>query len=347
MSDAQRVQKAVFTPHSGPQQGQAITVHFNPTSLQLSIANTLGTSGESGDTKQYVTGSSSTLTMELTFDTTDAGTDVRVATQRIASLMEPDEQRIPAIVRFEWGTFVFQGMVQSYQETIDYFAPSGVPLRAKVNMSMARQDVVFAEDGAGSGAGEGSGDGAVLSFSASAGVTGISAMAGVGDVGRGLGAANGLETLRFTSGPISLDASISLGGPVAFASGGMGIGLGVSGGIGIGGGAGVGIGVSGGIGISEGVGAGVGVSIGGSASAGVSASQGAFAGLRVTPSGGSLRPVLNPRPLFPQSDSVGLATDQGAQFGVGGRAKLDGSASLSADVGVNASLASKIRFDER
>lgn len=339
MSDAQRIQKAVFTPQSGPQQGQAITVHFNPTSLQLSIANTLGTSGESGDTKQYVTGSSSTLTMELTFDTTDAGTDVRVATQRIASLMEPDEQRIPAIVRFEWGTFLFQGMVQSYQETIDYFAPSGVPLRAKVNMSMARQDVVFAEDGAGSGAGAGSGDGAVLSLSASAGVTGISAMAGVGDVGRGLGAANGLETLRFTSGPISLDASISLGGPVAFASGGMGIGLGVSGGIGIG--------VSGGIGIAGGVGAGVGVSIGGSASAGVSASQGAFAGLRMTPSGGSLRPALNPRPLFPQSDSVGLATDQGAQFGVGGRAKLDGSASLSADVGVNASLASKIRFDER
>ncbi|MDO8356514.1 MAG: hypothetical protein Q7U76_09015 [Nitrospirota bacterium] len=339
MSDAQRVQKAVFTPQSGPQQGQAITVHFNPTSLQLSIANTLGASGESGDTKQYVTGSSSTLTMELTFDTTDVGTDVRMATQRIALLMEPDEQRIPAIVRFEWGTFVFQGMVQSYQETIDFFAPSGVPLRAKVNMSMARQEVVFAEDGAGSGAG--GGEGAVLSLSASAGVTGISAMAGVGDVGRALGAANGLETLRFTSGPISLDASISLGGPVAFASGGMGIGVGLSGGIGIGGGAGVGIGVSGG------VGAGVGVSIGGSASAGVSASQGAFAGLRMTPSGGSLPPALNPQSLFPRSDSVGLATDQGAQFGVGGRAKMEGSASLSADVGVNASLASKIRFDER
>ncbi|MDH5625017.1 MAG: hypothetical protein OEY21_02830, partial [Nitrospira sp.] len=126
MSDAQRVQKAIFTPQSGPRQGQAITVHFNPTSLRLSIANTLGASGESGDTKQYVTGSSATLTMELTFDTTDVGTDVRGATQQIASFMEPDEQRIPAIVRFEWGTFVFQGMVQSYQETIDFFSPSGV-----------------------------------------------------------------------------------------------------------------------------------------------------------------------------------------------------------------------------
>ncbi len=326
MSDAQRVQKAVFTPQSGPQQRQAITVHFNPTSLQLSIANTLGASGKSSDTKQYVTGSSATLTMELTFDTTDVGTDVRVATQRVASLMEPDEQRIPAIVKFEWGTFVFQGMVQSYQETIDFFSPSGVPLRAKVNMSMARQEAVFADDGVSSGAGAGGGDAAVLSFSASAGVTGISAMAGVGDVGRALGTANGLETLRFTSGPVSLGASVSLGSPVAFAAGEVGVG------------------VSGGIGVSGGVG--VGGSTGGSASAGVSTSQGAFAGLRTTSSGGSL-PALNPRPLFPRADSVGLATDQGAQFGVGGRAKVEGSASLSADVGVNASLASKIRFDER
>jgi len=332
MSDAQRVQKALFTPQSGPQQGQATTVHFNPTSLQLSISNTLGASGESGDTKQYVTGSSATLTMELTFDTTDVGTDVRAATQQIADFMEPDEQRIPAIVKFEWGTFVFQGMVQSYQETIDFFAPSGVPLRAKVNLSMARQEAVFAEDGAGAGSGEGGGDGAVLSLSASAGVTGISAMAGVGDVGRGLGAANGLETLRFTSGPISLGASVSLGGPVAFSSGGAGFSMGG------------GIGISGGIGVSGGVG--IGGSIGGSASAGVSATQGAFGGLRATSSTGAPS-SLNSRTLLPRADSVGLATDHGAQFAVGGRAKVEGSASLSADVGVNASLASKIRFDER
>lgn len=336
MSDAQRLQKAVFTPQSGPEQGQAITVHFNPTSLQLSIANTLGASGESGNTKQYVTGSSATLTMDLTFDTTDVGTDVRAATQRIAAFMEPDEQRIPAIVKFEWGTFVFQGMVQSYQETIDFFSPSGVPLRAKVNLSMARQEAVFAEDRAGAGGG----DGAVLSLSASAGVTGISAMAGVGDVGRGLGAANGLETLRFTSGPISLGASVSLGGPVAFSSGGAGFGVG--GGVGISGGAGVGI--SGGIGVSGGVG--TGGAIGGSASAGVSATQGAFGGLRTTSSTGAM-PPLNPHTLLPRTDSVGLATDHGAQFAVGGRAKMEGSASLSADVGVNASLASKIQFDER
>jgi hypothetical protein len=344
MSNAQRVQKAVFTPQSGPLQGQAMTVHFNPTSLQLSIANTLGVSGESGSTKQYVTGSSATLTMELTFDTTDVGTDVRVATQRIASLMEPDAQRIPAIVRFEWGTFVFQGMVQTYQETIDFFSPSGVPLRAKVNMSMARQEAVFAKDGAGSAAGERGGDAAVLSFSASAGVTGISAIGGVGDGGRALGAANGLETLRFTSGPISLGASVALGGPVAFASGRAGIGISIRGSGGIGAGAGAGAGISLGGGASGGVGGGG--TIGGSASAGRSATEGAFAGLRAAPAGGA-PPAFNPHPLFPRADSVGLATDQGAQFGVGGRAKVEGSASLSADVGVNASLASKIRFDER
>ncbi|MDH5666852.1 MAG: hypothetical protein OEY86_02425 [Nitrospira sp.] len=339
MSDAQRIQKALFTAQSGPQKEQAITVHFNPTSLQLSISNTLGDGGGAGDTKQYVTGSSATLTMELTFDTTDVGTDVRMMTQRIANFMEPDEQRIPAIVKFEWGSFAFQGMMKSYQETIDFFAPSGVPLRAKVNLSMDKQESVFAEEGAGSGPSDGVGDEAVLPLSASAGVTGISAMAGVGDVGRGVGAANGLETLRFTSGPISLGASVSLGGPVAFSSGEAG--LSVGGGIGISGG--VGVGISGGIGLSGGVG--VRGANGGSASAGVSATQGAFGGLRTTSSSKPM-PPLNPRALIPRADSVGLATDHGAQFSVGGRAKVEGSASLSADVGVNASLASKIRFDE-
>ncbi|HSN04180.1 MAG TPA: hypothetical protein VLS44_04310, partial [Nitrospira sp.] len=113
----------------------------------------------------------------------------------------------------------------------------------------------------------------------------------------------------------------------------------VSGGIGVG--AGASAGLSGGIGI------GAGGTIGGSASAGISATQGAFAGLRTTSSGGATSSALNPSPLLPRADSVSLATDQGAQFGVGGRAKVEGSPSLSADVGVNASLASKIRFDER
>lgn len=47
------------------------------------------------------------------------------------------------MVLFEWGSFKFQGLVESYKETIDFFAPTGVPLRASINLTLASQDKVF------------------------------------------------------------------------------------------------------------------------------------------------------------------------------------------------------------
>jgi hypothetical protein len=133
--------------------------------------------------------------------------------------------------------------------------------------------------------------------------------------------------------------------PVAFASGklGLSIGGGAGAGIGIGGGLGIsgGLGIGGGAGI--GLGAGAGISIGGSASAGISgmarlsATEGAFSGLRLTTGSiGSAR--LNPAKLVPKIQSTTLATDSAATFKVGGKATLEGSAGLRADVGASGRL---------
>jgi hypothetical protein len=43
--------------------------------------------------------------------------------------------------------------------------------------------------------------------------------------------------------------------------------------------------------------------------------------------------------------SAGILTDSGAGFKVGGKATVEGSASLSADVGAKADIRAKIRFD--
>jgi hypothetical protein len=97
------------------------------------------------------------------------------------------------------------------------------------------------------------------------------------------------------------------------------------------------------VGIGGGAG---GLSISGSASAGVSASEGAFAGLR-TSVGAPSRPTrLDPGRLVRASASAGLATDSGARFSVGGQATIEGSTSLSADVGASASLQSRMQFEE-
>lgn len=430
-----------------PPSGDPIPVHFNPTSLQHTVSNTLEEDRQ--DHQQYVKKSSAKLTMDLIFDTTDKGEDVRITTKKIEYLMKPaankQKKQVPPIVLFEWGVFKFQGLVESFRETIDYFSGDGVPLRASINLTLARQEKVFEDTGKGGGDGQkdstdvkgrklGGGSSAAPSTDAvdvpggeEQNATDMAAMGGDPEAGRDLAAFNDEENMRFPSGPFTVDASIELGGAVAFASGGAslsldagfgvsagaGFGAGVSGGAGFGVSAGAsfsargGIGVSGGAsfgasarggagfgagagfsaGASFGAGAGfsartglsagagasfdaragmsataggvavagvsfragasasMGASFGGSASAGVMASQGAFAGLRVQQTR-TRRYALDSSRFIQQTESITVATDRGARFRLGGQATFEESTSLSTDVGVGASLRTRIRFEE-
>lgn len=297
-------------------------VHFNPVSLQIALSNQLDDSHTGGDRTQYVSKSSAKLTMDLIFDTTDSGSNVRDATGDVAQFMEADGRddthRTPPTVLFEWGAFKFQGIFESYRETIDFFSHDGVPLRANVNITMSRQSVVFDDDSA---------PFASTAVDVPQSLGNASQIAGLGgnpDAGRGLAAANGLESMRFSTGPISVDASVKISPPVAFVSVGAGIGIGVSAS------AGIGIGVS------------AGASFGGSASAGVSATAGAFAGLRVGASASG--PALDPSKLIPRPQPRVVSSGLQAGFAVGGQASSTGSASLGTDVGAGSSRA-RVRFD--
>lgn len=126
-----------------------IPVQFNPETLELVIRNEL-TKNEQRRRQQppqYVTSTSATLAMALVFDTTTSGADVRGRTGAIAALMQPDrvtvegkKKRIPAVVIFEWSTFVFEGYISDYKETIEFFSPEGVPLRATLNLTLTQQE---------------------------------------------------------------------------------------------------------------------------------------------------------------------------------------------------------------
>src|SRR5918999_1557245 len=150
MSDAQRPAKAKFFIQQGNSRSEVQVSFFNPVSLQYSVANTLAQQNK--EKQQYVSQSTAKLTMDLVFDTTDTGRDVRLHTNLIANLMEAKrrvgrgQRALPDIVVFEWGLFSFQGMVESYKETIDFFSAAGVPLRANVNLTLSRQEKVFTEN---------------------------------------------------------------------------------------------------------------------------------------------------------------------------------------------------------
>lgn len=217
MSDL-AVALATFTGKSGT----PITVHFNPVSLQYTVTNTLADQGKGK--KQYVSQSTAKLTMDLVFDTTGTGVDVRTHTSEIARLMEPggpegEGRTVPEIVTFEWGSFSFPGMLDSFKETLDFFAPEGVPLRATVIISLSRQDKVFEKDPkmaskqhAPSVANLGAGQSAASAATAAL----PSNPAGAA---RALGALNGLDSIRTGGGAIALSGSISVGGSFGASAG--------------------------------------------------------------------------------------------------------------------------------
>ena len=133
-----------------PNMGDAINVQFNPSSLKVGLANTLKPPkrGSSSKSSQFVDKSSSNLTIELLFDTTLEDVDVRTKTKVIAEkFMKPipdgDKLKAPSRCRFQWGAFAFVGMVQSYDETLDFFSPTGTPLRATLSLKLTEDKFQF------------------------------------------------------------------------------------------------------------------------------------------------------------------------------------------------------------
>ncbi len=300
--------KASFTDVTA--KARPIPVHFNPVSLQYGISNTLAKKGNGNQTKQVVSQSTATLALELSFDSTDSGRDVREATGPIAHFMQPARDNTPPVVLFSWGSFQFQGMLTSYRETLDFFSPEGVPLRASVSIGMAAQDRVF-DDAGDSPAG--SGAGAVLAVGGN--LTQLAGQIGDPRAARGIALANGAASLRLgASAELEVGARVAIAPAAGFATGAS---------------AGFGVGAGAGLGVSAGAGASIGFGAGAGASANGAASLAPFGELH-TP-----RPAqfsLDPQALLPAPESVGLATDAGAGFSISGAA-TPGAASFSAKLG--------------
>jgi hypothetical protein len=327
MANPETIERAFFQVEGSSEK---VEVHFNPESLQYTITNNLENQGSGNSTKQYVSDSTGKLTLDLVFDSTGSGEDVRLKTVKIAKFMEPSgsgTNKAPPIVNFEWGLYKFKGMVETYKETIDYFSANGVPLRASINISMSSQDKVF--EGGSKARNAGTSDSAGQPNNSvpanpvqGKGITDIATRAGDPGAAKGIAASNGVESMRFPGdSAVELDASVALKGPSGFVS--------------VGGGLDPGIGAN--LGLSAGI------SVGSNMSAGVSAGAGAFSGLHSS-TGSRAAATLN-LAKFIDADVSGSFGIDSASIGIGGSAGLQGSASLKAEVGTAGQLKSKIEFD--
>ena len=85
--------------------------------------------------------------MDLTFDTTDTGEDVRITTNKMAQLLKAGargpEQEGAAGGEVQLGRLFLHRHGRAVQETIDFFAAGGLPLRSSINLTLSSQDVTF------------------------------------------------------------------------------------------------------------------------------------------------------------------------------------------------------------
>ncbi len=163
MPQPQTLAKAQFIetdPQGNPKSGgQTVTVQFNPQTLKLNYSNQWGSGNQpQGSSTQFVGTSTTKLSMELWFDVTlplpsepsDPGGDVRQLTKWITYFMTvqnpnapQQDTRVPPSLKFQWGSFVFHGTMDTVDETIDMFSADGVPLRSNVSVSISKHDLLF------------------------------------------------------------------------------------------------------------------------------------------------------------------------------------------------------------
>jgi LysM repeat protein/uncharacterized protein YoxC len=158
--------KANFTQvdTSYTEVGSPFYVQFNPKDLKLTDSSKWKVGEEVSKEKPSLTyekGDPAKLMMELIFDTTDDGSSVEEnyvknlrAFFSAALEAEDDEGNAttqPYFSKFTWNEFEFVGVIEKLVVTYMMFSSTGVPLRAKVKLTMMEgeePEITFASSGA-------------------------------------------------------------------------------------------------------------------------------------------------------------------------------------------------------
>jgi len=231
---------------------RTVKVQFNPETLKVTYANQIVQNNGAGDqrgssTRQFVGAGTTKLSLQLWFDVTayPDGTapvdDVRKLTARVAYFITPRKidggggrsggsagsgeaqapKFAPPAVRFVWGSFQFDGLVEGMEESLEFWSSDGRPLRASVSLAMSQQQITFAfSNRARAGSGEGfapplSGTTPMTQASAGATLPGMASSAGAGASWQSIASANGIEDpLRLQPGQL-VDLSARGGGGVS------------------------------------------------------------------------------------------------------------------------------------
>ncbi len=140
---------------------ETLSVQFNPAEYNLSENvnySEKNIPGFPGPITQFISGAAASLSLSLTFDTHDTPedgvrviytnkavtevtahepTDVSLLTRKVAALVNIDGSlHRPPIVTFAWGAISFKGVVTDIKQTFTMFMPDGMPVRARVELTL-------------------------------------------------------------------------------------------------------------------------------------------------------------------------------------------------------------------
>ncbi len=223
-----------------------MTVQFNPDTLKVSYANQVAPPNNPSDQRgsaaiQYVGKGTTKLTVQLWFDLSGVlpeaqkkAQDVRELTKKVAYFITPqpapddNNKLLPPGIRFLWGTFQFDGIMEALEESLEFFSAEGVPLRASMSLNLTQQAIQFqmlAPPGGRGGPGTTT-PGARPQSQAKAGdtVQGLASGQGLGGNWQAIAAANGIENPRLLAPGQILDLNAGVSGGVSL-GGGLGASL--------------------------------------------------------------------------------------------------------------------------
>lgn len=197
--------------------GLEVVVQFNPESLKVTYSNQVvppqGKASQDGPAAfQFVGTGTTKLALQLWFDvsgqdeeTENPVVDVRNLTKNVAHFMTPKEvgtQFVIPAVRFLWGSFSFDGVMDSLDESLEYFSREGYPLRASMSFGLTQQKIKAFTGAAGSGTSPGAAGASPGTQPLTAARQGesVQAMVARGPAGadwKAVASANGIENPRF------------------------------------------------------------------------------------------------------------------------------------------------------
>jgi nucleoid-associated protein YgaU len=146
MADRPNSQKAQIVKVSNP--SEALECHFNPDTFKLDRTVSWRAETSIGGDVSNITfegGEAHKIgPIELLFDTTDTGKDVRKSYELLLELAEIDTDKKnpttdmgePPLCRFQWGKFLsFTAVITAVNQSFTMFKPDGTPVRAMVSVS--------------------------------------------------------------------------------------------------------------------------------------------------------------------------------------------------------------------